>query len=53
MLGRNEFAPGAIEALRLLRHAGFALVLSMNQSGNARGYFNLATQAAVARALFA
>jgi D-glycero-D-manno-heptose 1,7-bisphosphate phosphatase len=38
-----EFAPGAIEGLRLLRDAGFALVLITNQSGVARGYFDLAT----------
>jgi D-glycero-D-manno-heptose 1,7-bisphosphate phosphatase len=37
-----EFAPGAIEGLRLLRDAGFALVLITNQSGIARGYFDLA-----------
>jgi len=35
-----EFAPGAIEGLRLLRDAGFALVLITNQSGIARGYFD-------------
>jgi D-glycero-D-manno-heptose 1,7-bisphosphate phosphatase len=38
-----EFAPGAIEGLRLLRDSGFALVLMTNQSGIARGYFDLAT----------
>lgn len=38
-----EFTPGAIEGLRLLRDAGFALVLITNQSGIARGYFDLAT----------
>src|ERR1700729_840882 len=38
-----EFAPGAIEGLRLLRDAGFALVLITNQSGIARRYFDLAT----------
>ena len=38
-----EFAPGAIEGLQLLRDAGFALVLITNQSGIARGYFDLAT----------
>jgi D-glycero-D-manno-heptose 1,7-bisphosphate phosphatase len=38
-----EFAPGAIEGLRLLRNAGFALVLITNQSGIARGYFDAAT----------
>src|SRR5271154_1984418 len=36
-----EFAPGAIEGLRLLRDAGFALVLVTNQSGIGRGYFDL------------
>jgi D-glycero-D-manno-heptose 1,7-bisphosphate phosphatase len=38
-----EFARGAIEGLRLLRDAGFALVLITNQSGIARGYFDAAT----------
>lgn len=38
-----EFAPGAIEGLQLLRDAGFALVLITNQSGIARGYFDVAT----------
>jgi D-glycero-D-manno-heptose 1,7-bisphosphate phosphatase len=38
-----EFAPGAIEGLQLLRDAGFALVLVTNQSGIARGYFDVAT----------
>src|ERR1700761_6277648 len=38
-----EFAPGAIEGLRLLRDFGFTLVLMTNQSGIARGYFDLAT----------
>lgn len=38
-----EFAPGAIEGLRLLQDAGFALVLITNQSGIARGLFDLAT----------
>jgi D-glycero-D-manno-heptose 1,7-bisphosphate phosphatase len=38
-----DFAPGAIEGLKLLRDAGFALVLITNQSGIARGYFDVAT----------
>ena len=38
-----EFAPGAIDGLRLLRDAGFVLVLITNQSGIARGYFDAAT----------
>ncbi len=38
-----EFAPGAIEGLELLRDARFTLVLMTNQSGIARGYFDLAT----------
>jgi D-glycero-D-manno-heptose 1,7-bisphosphate phosphatase len=41
--GGIEFAPGALEGLRLLRDAGFALVLITNQSGIARGYFDAAT----------
>jgi D-glycero-D-manno-heptose 1,7-bisphosphate phosphatase len=38
-----EFAPGAIEGLQLLRDSGFTLVLITNQSGIARGHFDLAT----------
>jgi len=38
-----EFTPGAIQGLRLLRDAGFALVLITNQSGIARGFFDAAT----------
>jgi D-glycero-D-manno-heptose 1,7-bisphosphate phosphatase len=38
-----EFALGAIEGLQLLRDSGFTLVLMTNQSGIARGYFDLAT----------
>jgi D-glycero-D-manno-heptose 1,7-bisphosphate phosphatase len=38
-----EFAPGAIEGLRLLRDAGFAFAIITNQSGVARGYFDAAT----------
>src|SRR5271157_4632342 len=38
-----EFAPGAIEGLRLLRDSGFAFVLITNQSGIARGYLDAQT----------
>ena len=41
--------PGAAQALRLLRDAGFALVVVTNQSGLARGYFTLAQYRAVTR----
>ena len=34
-----EFVPGAIDAMRLLKQAGFALVVVTNQSGIARGYY--------------
>jgi len=33
--------PGAVEGMRLLRDAGFGLVLITNQSGIGRGYFTL------------
>jgi D-glycero-D-manno-heptose 1,7-bisphosphate phosphatase len=35
-----EFAPGAIEGLRLMRDAGLRFILVTNQSGVARGYFD-------------
>lgn len=35
------FVPGAFEALRLLRDAGFRLVIVTNQSGIARGLYSL------------
>lgn len=36
-----ELLPGAAEALALLRHAGYRLVVVTNQSGVARGLFTL------------
>jgi len=35
-----EFVPGAIEGMRLLQDAGYALVVVTNQSGLARGYYS-------------
>ena len=35
-----EFQPGAVEGLRLLREAGFTLVVITNQSGVARGLYS-------------
>lgn len=35
-----ELLPGAAEGIRLLRQAGFAAVVTSNQSGVARGYFD-------------
>ncbi len=34
-----EFIPGAIEALKLAKRAGYLLIVVTNQSGIARGYF--------------
>lgn len=34
-----EFMPGAIDAMRQLKQAGYALVVVTNQSGIARGYY--------------
>ena len=34
-----EFLPGAVEGLRVLKQAGYALVVVTNQSGIARGYY--------------
>ncbi len=42
-----ELLPGAAEAMIRLGNAGFALVLLSNQSGVARGYFDLCAVAAV------
>lgn len=35
-----EFVPGAIEGMKLLQGAGYALVVVTNQSGLARGYYS-------------
>lgn len=34
-----EFIPGALNAMRALKRAGFTLIIVTNQSGIARGYF--------------
>lgn len=41
------FIPGAIDALGLLRDAGYKLIIVTNQSGIARGYFDRATLDAI------
>ncbi|MHC1698554.1 MAG: D-glycero-beta-D-manno-heptose 1,7-bisphosphate 7-phosphatase [Geobacteraceae bacterium] len=38
-----EFLPGVPQALRLLKEAGFLLVVVTNQSGVARGFYSLET----------
>jgi len=38
-LSRLRLIPGAAEGIRLLKEAGFAVVIVTNQSGPARGYF--------------
>lgn len=48
-----ELIPGAIEALRLLREAGFALVTVTNQAGIARGIYSIDDYHAVAARLAA
>jgi D-glycero-D-manno-heptose 1,7-bisphosphate phosphatase len=46
-----EIIPGAVEAMKSLRDAGFALVIVTNQSGIARGLYTLDDYRAVARRL--
>ncbi len=46
-----ELIPGTVQALTLLRNAGFALVVVTNQSGIARGLYGLEDYEAVARRL--
>ena len=35
-----EWIPGAVEAIRLLNQAGFVVIVTTNQSGVARGFYN-------------
>jgi D-glycero-D-manno-heptose 1,7-bisphosphate phosphatase len=42
-----EFLPGAVEALKRLRHAGIDIIVVTNQSGIARGFYTEADLAAV------
>nr|WP_293753188.1 D-glycero-beta-D-manno-heptose 1,7-bisphosphate 7-phosphatase [Limnohabitans sp. Rim8] len=46
-----EFLPGAIEGMRLLQDAGYALVVVTNQSGLARGHFTEQAYQALMRAM--
>jgi D-glycero-D-manno-heptose 1,7-bisphosphate phosphatase len=41
-----QFIPGAVQAIRLLKEAGYRIIVVTNQSGIARGYFD---EAAVIR----
>ena len=50
---RVRFAPGALEAVRLLSDAGYRLVVATNQAGIARGYFTEEELGAVERHLAA
>ena len=46
-----EFVPGAIEGMRRLQAAGYALVIVTNQSGLARGYYTEAQYQALTQSL--
>lgn len=46
-----EFVPGAIDGMRHLQDAGYALVIVTNQSGLARGYYTQAQYQALTEAL--
>lgn len=46
-----EFMPGAIEGMRRLQQAGYALVVVTNQSGLARGYYTEAEYQALSSAM--
>ena len=48
-----EFVPGAVEAMRRLREAGYALVVVTNQSGLARGMYSEAEYQALTVAMCA
>jgi D,D-heptose 1,7-bisphosphate phosphatase len=47
-----EFLPGAVEGMRMMRSAGFVLIVVSNQSGIGRGYYTEENYRAVTERMF-